>query len=379
MKKLKYNKINLTLILFADTKNLSRCLDTDQRQTLNNLVEYFKSKIHSIESRFNNQISGLKFQIESDLSASFGEATCEMDDSLQIDCVPLTSTGRSSTSGQNLLFPKISKETLSGRHSLGNSASLDQDSQNHSNNAKKADSSEYSSLLDKKDTRAYQQEITSLRRQLEEVITSKTFLQREKEDLTFAHRQAISGQREDLEHEHKMEIEDLQRQFDIQLQVELKKQAVELLEKYQAENEESQLQNRRRSFEKELVRRTMTAGHFDSYDASDTRNITDSSQLLAVPDQKFGQNKSLDQIISDYEARITQMQIDFERKLESLRLELTEMKETEKQELTSKHQIELKNLQKQLTDVEEKYESLMEGKQNWYFLKGLMLYNLKSY
>lgn len=364
VKKLTSNKFNFAFIFSTDNKNLSQCLDTDQQQTLHNLLEYFKSKVHSIESRFNNQITGLKTQIESDLSASFGEASCEVDDSFQMDNVPLTSTERSSTSGQNLIFPKINKENSSGRHSLGKSACPDRDSQvtNLSDKSGEQTNSSEDSCTLEKDIKVYQEEIEHLRHQLEEVITSKTFLQREKEELVFAHAQALSGQEEDFEHKHKMDIEDLQSEFDIQLQVELKKQAVELLEKYQSDTHESNLQNRRESFERELVKRTMTAGHFDSYDAGDSCDITDSPHKLDVPGQKFGYNKSPNQIISDYEARISQMKVDLERNMESLRVELTEMKESEMEQLISKHQMELQNVRKQLTDVEEKFETVMEGK-----------------
>ncbi|GAB1603380.1 golgin subfamily B member 1-like isoform X5 [Argonauta hians] len=368
---------------------LSQSLDEDQRQSLNKLLSHYETKVNSIEERFNYHMNKLKSQIEHDLSASFGDLSGELDQDFSFGKTPMTKTGHfSPLVSQANLLPEFSASSVEQRdpvdsqivaeeaivlNSAENSANTtSSDSRAELRIAKKIDSAS--------DANQLQEQFAHLQKQYAELSMSQSLSSTDNAEIIAAHEAAVKAQQELREQEHKLELDNMQSECEVKLQVELKKQAIELLEKFQAalqrDDHGKKSLSRCESFEKELVKRTMTDGQFDSYDASVNTNNTgagDNRDTLTVPslssflglkgnskNNKPGDGGNIDNIIAEYEARIVSMQSEFEQKMKKLRKELTEQSEAEKQELNKKFQNEINNIQQQLTDYEEKYENLME-------------------
>ncbi|XP_036362246.1 uncharacterized protein LOC118760840 isoform X6 [Octopus sinensis] len=372
---------------YTGESSLSQSLDEDQRQTLSKLLSHYETKVHSIEERFNHHMGKLKSQIEHDLSASFGDFSGELDQDLSFGKMSLNKTGR---------FPQLAHQT----HQFAefSASSVEQhvpvDSQivaeeayvlNDSNNSSLVRSSSdeavmrsgtdehryVSNVNSATDVKTFQEELDHLQNQYAEIAASESHLPKDKAEMTSVHEKVLKAQEQLLEQEHKLEMDALQSECDIKLQVELKKQAIELLTKFQAglqSNDQGKMTLKRcDSFERELVKRTMTDGQFDSYDASDSNQNRAGAkkERLGVPflSSVLGSRNKQDNsnsLVADHEARIASMQAEFEQRLKKLRKELTELGEKEKREITTKFKNEIANLESQLSDNEEKYENLMD-------------------
>lgn len=375
-------------MLYLGENSLSQSLDEDQRQTLSKLLSHYETKVHSIEERFNHHMDKLKSQIEHDLSASFGDFSGELDQDLSFGRMSLTKTSRFPQLAHQTQFPEFSASNVEQHVPVdsqivaeeafalndSNNSSLIRSNSNEAVMHSTTDDCRYTSNTNgAANVKTLQEELDHVQNQYAEIVASESHLPKGKAEMSSVHEKALKAQEELLEQEHKLEMDALQSECDIKLQVELKKQAIELLEKFQAglqSNDQGKMTLKRcESFERELVKRTMTDGQFDSYDANDqSKNRAGAKkEQLDVPffASVLGSRNRQDDsngLVADYEARIASMQAEFEQRFKKLRKELTELSEKEKQEITAKLKNEIANLQSQLSDSEEKYENLMEGK-----------------
>ena len=318
------------------TTNLTVISDSDESMTESSkqhAVEALETKVSSLEDIIRereSQINDLEVMLEQERerSSQLLEEVKSLKDQLNESQQLVDSLKRDLTNKENLM---VSMQEEKSDSEKGNDRIVDME-----------------------------QNLVQLEQDLQNSLQREKGLQVQIEDIVHNHKEALDGLRQELEHEAKMEIETMQSEFKVQMEVELKRQAAELGN--DVSTNEAIASSGLHGDEGELVESDTLTKRSDSVDGNVNNESTQTNGASVC--------ETADSVEVDKDVVLLK-QVYVER-IDKLTQEL-EALTAEKDSLSKKHQSDIENMQLQLTQAQEKYDKLKEGKHSLTSWLGLIL------